>query len=47
MGGILGYARVSTGDKDVADQTMRLPEARPRASEICIKKASRSLHSAS
>lgn len=24
MGGILGYARVSTGDQDVAGQTMRL-----------------------
>src|SRR5689334_11703389 len=27
MGGILGYARVSTGDQDVAGQTMRLTEA--------------------
>lgn len=27
MGGILGYARVSTGDQDVAGQTMRLSEA--------------------
>src|SRR3954454_12955035 len=27
MGGILGYARVSTGDQDVAGQTMRLAEA--------------------
>jgi DNA invertase Pin-like site-specific DNA recombinase len=26
MGGILGYARVSTGDQDVAGQTMRLTE---------------------
>jgi len=28
MGGILGYARVSTGDQDVAGQTMRLTQAR-------------------
>ncbi|MFT8371248.1 MAG: recombinase family protein [Acetobacter sp.] len=27
MGGILGYARVSTGDQDVAGQRMRLEEA--------------------
>ena len=27
MGAILGYARVSTGDQDVAGQTMRLTEA--------------------
>lgn len=27
MGGILGYARVSTGDQDVAGQTMRLEQA--------------------
>lgn len=27
MGGILGYARVSTGDQDVAGQTMRLTQA--------------------
>src|SRR3546814_5694814 len=27
MGGILGYARVSTGDQDVAGQTMRLEKA--------------------
>jgi DNA invertase Pin-like site-specific DNA recombinase len=27
MGGILGYARVSTGDQDVAGQNMRLTEA--------------------
>ena len=27
MGGILGYARVSTGDQDVAGQTMRLENA--------------------
>jgi len=27
MGGILGYARVSAGDQDVAGQTMRLTEA--------------------
>jgi DNA invertase Pin-like site-specific DNA recombinase len=27
MGGILGYARVSTGDQDVAGQTMRLERA--------------------
>ena len=27
MGDILGYARVSTGDQDVAGQTMRLTEA--------------------
>src|SRR3546814_14046871 len=27
MGDILGYARVSTGDQDVAGQTMRLEEA--------------------
>lgn len=27
MSGILGYARVSTGDQDVAGQTMRLTEA--------------------
>lgn len=27
MAGILGYARVSTGDQDVAGQTMRLKEA--------------------
>jgi DNA invertase Pin-like site-specific DNA recombinase len=27
MGGILGYARVSTGDQDVVGQTMRLTEA--------------------
>src|ERR1700756_3696199 len=27
MGGILGYARVSTGDQDIAGQTMRLTEA--------------------
>ena len=27
MGGVLGYARVSTGDQDVAGQTMRLTEA--------------------
>jgi DNA invertase Pin-like site-specific DNA recombinase len=27
MGGILGYARVSTGDQDVARQTMRLTQA--------------------
>src|SRR3546814_3466342 len=27
MGGILGYARVSTGDHDVAGQTMRLEKA--------------------
>ena len=27
MGEILGYARVSTGDQDVAGQTMRLTEA--------------------
>jgi len=27
MGAILGYARVSTGDQDVAGQTMRLSEA--------------------
>lgn len=27
MGGILGYARVSTGDQDVAGQTMRLNQA--------------------
>ena len=27
MGGILGYARVSTGDQDVAGQTMRLTKA--------------------
>jgi DNA invertase Pin-like site-specific DNA recombinase len=28
MGAILGYARASTGDQDVAGQTMRLTEAR-------------------
>ena len=27
MSGILGYARVSTGDQDVAGQTMRLEQA--------------------
>jgi DNA invertase Pin-like site-specific DNA recombinase len=27
MGGILGYARVSTGDQDVAGQTLRLTQA--------------------
>ncbi len=27
MGAIFGYARVSTGDQDVAGQTMRLTEA--------------------
>ncbi|WP_456299635.1 hypothetical protein [Novosphingobium aquimarinum] len=27
MGDILGYARVSTGDQDVAGQTMRLEKA--------------------
>jgi len=27
LGGILGYARVSTGDQDVAGQTMRLEQA--------------------
>jgi predicted site-specific integrase-resolvase len=27
MGGILGYARVSIGDQDVAGQTMRLTQA--------------------
>ncbi len=27
MTGILGYARVSTGDQDVAGQTMRLTQA--------------------
>ena len=27
MGDVLGYARVSTGDQDVAGQTMRLEEA--------------------
>ena len=27
MGDLLGYARVSTGDQDVAGQTMRLEEA--------------------
>jgi DNA invertase Pin-like site-specific DNA recombinase len=27
MGGVLGYARVSTGDQDVAGQTMRLTQA--------------------
>src|SRR3546814_5609015 len=27
MGGIMGYARVSTGDQDVAGQTMRLEKA--------------------
>jgi DNA invertase Pin-like site-specific DNA recombinase len=27
MGGILGYARVSTGDQDVAGQTLRLEQA--------------------
>ena len=27
MGDILGYARVSTGDQDVAGQTMRLEQA--------------------
>ncbi len=27
MTGILGYARVSTGDQDVAGQTMRLSQA--------------------
>src|SRR4051812_33528949 len=27
MGAILGYARVSTGDQDVAGQTMRLTQA--------------------
>ena len=27
MGGVLGYARVSTGDQDVAGQTMRLIQA--------------------
>ena len=27
MGGVLGYARVSTGDQDVAGQTMRLEQA--------------------
>ena len=27
MGAVLGYARVSTGDQDVAGQTMRLTEA--------------------
>lgn len=27
MGAILGYARVSTGDQDVAGQTMRLEQA--------------------
>jgi len=27
MGAILGYARVSTGDQDVAGQTLRLPQA--------------------
>jgi DNA invertase Pin-like site-specific DNA recombinase len=27
MGAILGYARVSTGDQDVAGQTLRLTEA--------------------
>lgn len=29
MGGILGYARVSTGDQDVAGQRMRLEEVVP------------------
>ena len=27
MGGVLGYARVSTGDQDVAGQAMRLERA--------------------
>lgn len=27
MGDVLGYARVSTGDQDVAGQTMRLEQA--------------------
>jgi DNA invertase Pin-like site-specific DNA recombinase len=27
MGGILGYARVSTGDQDVTGQTLRLTQA--------------------
>ncbi|MDL2409613.1 recombinase family protein [Rhizobium calliandrae] len=27
MGAVLGYARVSTGDQDVAGQTMRLEQA--------------------
>jgi DNA invertase Pin-like site-specific DNA recombinase len=27
MGGILGYARESTGDQDVAGQTLRLTQA--------------------
>jgi hypothetical protein len=29
MTGILGYARVSTSDQDVAGQSMRLTEAEP------------------
>lgn len=33
MGGILGYARVSTGDQDVAGQTMRLTVATLRQAE--------------
>jgi DNA invertase Pin-like site-specific DNA recombinase len=32
MGDILGYARVSTGDQDVAGQTMRLERLAPSKS---------------
>ena len=32
MGDVLGYARVSTGDQDVAGQTLRLE----RAGAICV-----------
>jgi hypothetical protein len=41
MADILDYARVSTGDQDVAGQTMRLTEAGQRASARAAAVAAR------